>query len=157
MNNCWVDACSGYGISWIRYNFQREFYFRQCSIHIIHTAPFPIVRICFLVCPTKSLYFDGIGVFRYIQVFSGDDMLAMNTFPRHHSEIIPCFHGVAVSYRKVLQIVTRCALHFSRDEALDSRVAVRDLLAFGNHLRKDFLNAACKFLIPTSLDLNLLT
>ena len=55
-------------------------------------------------------------LFRCIQLFSGHNVVPINKVTRHTPEIFPCFHSVAISFRKVcnsvssLQRVAPCAL-----------------------------------------------
>ena len=86
-------------------------------------------------CLTTSMYCDAIGIFRYIQLFSGHHMVV--TKKPHTPEISPCLHTVRKVCNSVLFLqrftsrtlqrftsrVNRSGRYSSRVESIDSLVA----------------------------------
>ena len=94
-------------LGWIRSNSHREFQFHQCSIsHRYYSLP--NCPNWFLFSLATSMYSDGIGndnSFRYIQVFSGHDMVVINKFSRHTPDTSFASTAVAISFRKSLRLL----------------------------------------------------
>ena len=134
------------------------------------------------VCLTTSTCFYGVKNDNSFGTFNcppGMTWWRLINSPRHTPEIFPCFHGVATSSRslqirlllakslpcalqKVTTPLTRCrrALSPRRSSRLSGGVrfdVVRDLLVFKEPSALGKTKVFRNFLIPTSLDLNLLT